>query len=238
VSGATSPQGASYSFFGGTLDVTAHAAAIAQPAVSAGVGSGGCTSGFPGSGCAGGGVTATATVRYQMAVGGPSGMTVLYDFDTQGKIIALSSDGPLGGGSVHVSLIPPGGIGLTGFRAESVFNGVIGFCNTDAHGQPACINGTYQAEILTNTPYTIELFAAASTGTNTASQTVAFADPYIYIDPSVVGADQFTLFISDGIGNAPLTSAVPGPIVGAGLPGLILACGGLLGWWRRRKKNA
>jgi LPXTG-motif cell wall-anchored protein len=44
--------------------------------------------------------------------------------------------------------------------------------------------------------------------------------------------------LTSSLTNAFSTSAVPGPIAGAGLPGLITLLGGGGLWWRRKRKVA
>jgi hypothetical protein len=54
--------------------------------------------------------------------------------------------------------------------------------------------------------------------------------------PGRVGQGNFV--VSELTADVSRPHGVPGPIAGAGLPGLIFASVGLLGWWRRRKAAA
>jgi hypothetical protein len=61
---------------------------------------------------------------------------------------------------------------------------------------------------------------------------------YFFMDDLLSNPSEAGSGFIDRIQVTVPTATVPGPIAGAGLPGLLLASAGVLAWWRRRQKIA
>jgi hypothetical protein len=136
------------------------------------------------------------------------------------------------GGSVSgITLRAPSSVGIFGFDGDGVGT-------MPATGYPGVGSGTVQY------------------GTPNAHDTFGYGGPIGFFSGITSGGGfdtGFLNFFGSLANNAstwfsleePLTSAsfivtpgVPGPVVGAGLPGLVAAFGGVVGWWRRRRQKS
>jgi hypothetical protein len=165
---------------------------------------------------------ADAFLTYYFTVAGSTfGQTI--PIDISGSLSASATTGPADSVSALAAISVTTALNGDGVEVQAASNG-----NGSASSSPVLHVDYYGGDQYQN--YVIlHTYASGYGGFATA-----LADPYIYIDPSFTNASNYSIVVSQGIGNSPASATAPEPASFV-LVGIALCTAGLL---RRRRAHA